>query len=38
MECSNNQLDSVFFGQNGTSGTRGKWNGTEQRRVKKEKL
>lgn len=38
MERANNQLDSHFFRQNGTSGTRGKWNGTEQRRVKKEKL
>lgn len=38
MERLNIQLDSEFFGQNGTSGTRGKWNGTEQLRVKKEKL
>lgn len=38
MERLSIQLDSEFFEQNGTSGTRGKWNGTEQRRVKKEKL
>lgn len=38
MERLSIQLDSDFFWQNGTSGTRGKWNGTEQRRVKKEKL
>lgn len=38
MERVNSQPDSEFFRQNGTSGTRGKWNGTEQRRVKKEKL
>lgn len=38
MERFDIQLDSEFFEQNGTSGTRGKWNGTEHRRVKKEKL
>lgn len=38
MERVNSQADSEFFKQNGTSGTRGKWNGTERLRVKKEKL
>lgn len=38
MERVNNQLDKQFFGQNGTSGTCGTWNGTERLRVKKEKL
>lgn len=38
MERLSIQLDSEFSEQNGTSRTRGKWNGTEQRRVKKEKL
>ncbi len=38
MELSNNQLDGSFLEQNGTSGTHGKWNGTERLRVKKEKL
>jgi hypothetical protein len=37
MERLHNQLDSEFFRQNGTSGTRGKWNGTERLRVKKRK-
>ncbi|MHA4737088.1 toprim domain-containing protein [Dyadobacter sp. MSC1_007] len=38
MERANYQVDSDFFEQNGTSGTRGKWNGTERRRVKKRKV
>jgi hypothetical protein len=37
MERPNCQIDSNIFQQNGTSGTCGKWNGTEQVRVKKEK-
>lgn len=37
MKRLHNQLDSQFFEQNGTSGTRGKWNGTERLRVKKRK-